>query len=69
VLDPATGAEDFAYFANEVPGFYYRLGTLAPGGTSGGLHTPDFQGADGAVPVGMEVMANVVLDFLRSSER
>ncbi len=64
VLDPATGAEDFAYFANEVPGFYFRLGTLAPGGTSGGLHTPDFQAADGAVPVGIAVMANAVLDFL-----
>ena len=64
LLDPATGAEDFAYFANEVPGFYYRLGTLAPGGTSGGLHTPTFQAADGAVPAGIEVMANLVLDFL-----
>ena len=25
VIDPTMGGEDFAYFANEVPGFFYRL--------------------------------------------
>ncbi len=63
-LDPTMGGEDFAYFANEVPGFYYRLGTTASGGSSGGLHTPTFTGDDGAVPVGMRAMANLVFDFL-----
>ncbi len=64
LLEPATVAEDFSYFANEVPGFYYRLGTLKPGTTSGNHHTPDFQADDSAIPVGIKVMAYLVWDYL-----
>jgi amidohydrolase len=64
LLPPAPGAEDFSYFANEVPGFFYRLGGLKPGTTSGGHHTPTFNMDDGAVPVGMRAMATVLLDYL-----
>jgi len=63
-LPPTMGGEDFAYFAREVPGFYFRLGTTAPGTESGGLHTPTFRGADSAVPVGIRAMTNVVLEYL-----
>lgn len=66
-LEPTMGGEDFAYFANEVPGFYFRLGTTRPGTTSGGLHTPTFMGDDAAVPVGIRVMTNLVLDYLHGS--
>jgi amidohydrolase len=62
--EPAMAGEDFAYFAEEVPGFYYRLGTLKPGTTSGGLHTPTFRGDDGAVPVGIRVMSRLLVDYL-----
>ncbi len=65
-LDPIMAAEDFAYFANEVPGFYLSLGTTKPGTTSGGNHTPNFMADDSSVPVGIRVMANLVLDYLRS---
>jgi amidohydrolase len=62
--EPAMAGEDFAYFAEQVPGFYYRLGTLKPGTTSGGLHTPTFRGDDGAVPVGIRVMSRLLVDYL-----
>jgi amidohydrolase len=64
LLPPTPGAEDFSYFANEVPGFYFRLGGLKPGTTSGGHHTPTFNMDDGAVPVGMKAMASLLLDYL-----
>ena len=64
VLEPATVAEDFSYFANEIPGFYYRLGTLKAGTTSGNHHTPTFQADDGAIPVGIRAMAYLVWDYL-----
>jgi amidohydrolase len=64
VLPPTPGAEDFSYFANEVPGFFYRLGGVKPGTTSGGHHTPTFDMDDGAVPVGMRTMAGLVMDYL-----
>ncbi len=64
-LPPTMGGEDFAYFANEVPGFYFRLGVQKPGTVSGGHHTPEFRADDGAIPLGMEVMSNILLDYLR----
>ena len=66
-LDPTMGGEDFAYFANEVPGFFFRLGQVIPGGTSGGHHTPDFQADNSAVPVGIRAMTNLLLDYLKSA--
>jgi amidohydrolase len=64
-VQPVMAAEDFAYFAREVPAFFFFLGTVKPGTTSGSLHTPTFMGDDGAIPIGIRVMVNVVLDHLR----
>jgi amidohydrolase len=64
--EPTMGGEDFAYFADEVPGFYYRLGVTKPGTTSGGLHTPTFTADDSAVPVAMHTMTLLLLDWLAS---
>jgi len=61
------GGEDFAYFANEVPGFFYRLGQVAPGTTSGGHHTPTFMADDASIPVGMRVMSTLLLDYLENA--
>jgi amidohydrolase len=68
IVEPSMGGEDFAYFANEVPGFFYRLGVLKPGTTSGGLHTPTFRGDDGAVPVGIRVMSRLLADYLAAQK-
>lgn len=65
---PITGAEDFSYFANEVPGFYFFLGAVPPGRKSGGHHTPTFYADDRAIPIGMRVMTGLILDFLRGSK-
>jgi amidohydrolase len=68
-VPPTTGAEDFAFFANTVPGFFYRLGTTAPGTVSGDHHTPTFMADDASIPIGMRVMAGLVLDFLEAGAR
>ena len=65
-MDPTMGGEDFAYFANMVPGFFFRLGTLKQGTVSGGHHTPNFQADDSAVPVGMRAMSKLLLDYLEA---
>jgi len=69
LVEPTMGGEDFAYFANQVPGFYFRLGVVKPGTTSGGLHTPTFRADDSAVPVGMRVMARLLVDYLTLSNQ
>jgi len=67
LVEPSMGGEDFAYFANEVPGFFFRLGIVKPGTTSGGLHTPTFRADDSAVPAGIRTMSRLLVDFLLSS--
>ncbi|MGH7551334.1 MAG: M20 metallopeptidase family protein, partial [Gemmatimonadota bacterium] len=62
---PVMGAEDFAHYVQEVPGFYWRLGVVAPGTTSGALHTPTFRADDTAIPVGIRVMTNLVVEALQ----
>jgi amidohydrolase len=70
LVDPLTGSEDFSFFANETPGFFYFLGSLKEGTTSGDHHTPTFLADDGAVPVGIKAMTTVLLDYLeRESSR
>jgi amidohydrolase len=63
-IPPAMGSEDFSFFANEVPGFFYRLGQVKPGTTSGDHHTPTFLADDGAIPVGIKAMSFLILDYL-----
>jgi amidohydrolase len=66
-LGPTTVAEDFSYFANTVPGLFYRLGSVKPGTTSGDHHTPTFMADDSSIPVGMRVMTALVLDYLNGA--
>ena len=69
-VPPNTASEDFSYFANETPGFFYFLGSRKPGTVSGDHHTPTFTADDGAIPVGMRAMSYVLLDYLlRESAR
>ncbi len=63
-IPPAMGSEDFSYFANEVPGFFFRLGQVKPGTTSGDHHTPTFLADDTSIPVGVRTMSLVILDYL-----
>ena len=64
ISPPETGAEDFSYFAQQVPGFYIRIGAVPPGKTSGGHHTPTFYADDATVPLAMRVMAGMVLQVV-----
>jgi amidohydrolase len=64
--DPTMGGEDFSYYANEIPGFFYFLGQVKPGTTSGSHHTPDFQADDSCIAVGMRTMSNLLLDYLKA---
>jgi amidohydrolase len=63
-IPPAMGSEDFSFFSNEVPGFFYRLGQVKPGTTSGDHHTPTFLADDGSIPVGVKAMSYILYDYL-----
>lgn len=63
-IPPAMGSEDFSFFANEVPGFYYRLGQVKPGTVSGDHHTPTFRADDTSIPIGIKAMSYLLVDYL-----
>jgi amidohydrolase len=63
-VPPAMGSEDFSYFSNQVPGFFYRLGQVKPGTTTGDHHTPTFRADDTAIPVGIKAMSYLIADYL-----
>ena len=69
VAPPETGAEDFSFFSNIVPGFYFKLGVVPEGKTSGGHHTPTFYADDKAVAIGIRALSTLVLDYLASGKR
>jgi amidohydrolase len=64
VVPPQTGAEDFSFFARQVPGFYIAIGAVPPGKVSGGHHTPTFYADDQTVPHAMRIMTALVLHAL-----
>lgn len=52
------GAEDFGYYAQQVPACFYRLGTMnAAKGITAGVHTPVFNIDENAIEIGMGMMA------------
>ncbi len=59
--------EDFSFFANKVPGFFFRLGMVKPGTTTGGHHTPTFRADDASIVIGMRTMTNLLWDYLSIS--
>lgn len=62
-----TGAEDFSYFSNEVPGLYFFLGGMPEGTTAEEApahHTPDFYVDDSRLEVGVKAMAMLTVDYM-----
>lgn len=61
-----TGSEDFSFFANEVPGLFIFLGGMPKGqdpAKAGPHHTPSFIIDDSGIKLGMNAMANLVIDY------
>lgn len=52
------GAEDFGYYAQQIPACFYRLGTMNKSkGIIAGVHTPVFNIDENAIEIGMGMMA------------
>ena len=65
-----TGAEDFSFFQQRMPGVYFFLGVTPPGTdprTAAKNHSPHFFADEAALPVGVRAMTFAALDYLRGS--
>jgi amidohydrolase len=58
---PAMGSEDFAYFAQRVPAFYFFLGVRTPGSKGQALHSPEFNPDEAALPIGLQAAAALLV--------
>jgi len=67
VLKPVTGAEDFSYIANEVPGFYISLGGKPPATPDDEVaahHTPDFFIDESGFDIGVKALAAMAWQYM-----
>ncbi|MGM0634219.1 MAG: M20/M25/M40 family metallo-hydrolase, partial [Pseudomonadota bacterium] len=64
-----TGAEDFSYYAQEVPGLFFFLG-VAPDDPEMSFpnHSPRFYADERGLPVGVTAMTALALDFLEQGD-
>ena len=67
VMPYVTGSEDFSFFAQQVPSFYYFVGTTPAGqdpATAPSNHSPLFFVDEAALPVGVKTLLTLTLDYL-----
>ena len=57
------GAEDFAEFAERVPGFQLRIGSGAAG-RNDHLHNHDYQPDERCIGLGVQALSRIALDLL-----
>jgi amidohydrolase len=64
-----TGAEDFAFFAEKVPSFFFFVGVTPRAQllTAASNHSPLFYVDEAAIPTAARAMANVALDYLQTA--
>ena len=72
LVRPITGAEDFSFYAKEVPSLFIFLGGMDPAmdrKDAPGHHTPDFRIDDRGMKLGVEIYTNIALDYLNGKAR
>jgi|SRR6218665_118370 len=69
---PITGAEDFSFFQQKVPGLYFFIGGMPKGKdkkTAGPHHTPQFIIDDSAFKTGLKALCNLVFDYMEMAKK
>jgi amidohydrolase len=64
---PVTGAEDFSFFQQKVPGIFFFLGGMPKGGnslTAPSHHTPGFYLDESGFTLGVKALCNLTLDYM-----
>ena len=67
LMKATTGGEDFSFFQEVIPGFYFFLGGMTPGNkTPYPHHTPDFMIDDSGMLLGVKAMTQLSIDYLNA---
>lgn len=65
-MNAITGAEDFSFFQQEIPGLFFFIGGMPKGqdpATAAPHHTPDFYVDDEGMLTGIKLMSRLVVDY------
>lgn len=65
-----TGAEDFSYYAQKIPGLFLFVGGMTPGQdekTVAPHHTPDFKIDESGMLLGVKLYANLAIDYQQNN--
>lgn len=71
VIPVKTGAEDFAFYQQKVPGFFFFLGGMPKGKSvaeAAPHHTPDFYVDEGSLVLGVRSIARLATDYLEKAK-
>lgn len=66
-INPDTGAEDFAYYQQKIPGFFFFVGACPPEtdpAKAPSHHTPDFMMDEASMLTGMKALVNITFNYL-----
>jgi amidohydrolase len=66
-----TGAEDFAFYGEKIPAFFFMVGVTPKGTdpvTAPANHSPLFYLDETAIPLATRAMINVAVDYLSSGK-
>ncbi len=67
---PITPSEDFAYFSERIPGFYFFLGVNKPGVEQAAPnHNPNFYVNEDTLAVGVRAISAMAVDYLHTQQR
>jgi amidohydrolase len=66
---PEMGGEDFSYFGTVAPAVMFNLGVVPPDRDTTAVHSPTFVADEAAIPVGVNLMATIILDRLAKQAR
>jgi amidohydrolase len=65
LMKATTGGEDFSFYQEVIPGFYFFIGGMTPGNTTPyPHHTPDFMIDDAGLALGIKTMSQLAIDYL-----
>jgi len=69
LINAVTGAEDFSFFQEKIPGLYLFVGGKAkniPVSEAPGHHTPEFQIDESGMKLGVKLLSTLTLDYMNS---
>lgn len=70
-VNPVTGAEDFSFFQEKVPGVYLFVGGKkkdTPVEKAPAHHTPEFEVEDDGMKLGVKLLVNLTMDYMQQAK-